>query len=171
MATARATPLIHTTAIGAESLAQVEAISARAFDPRYGEAWSKAQCLSVLSLPGYRLRGAWIEDAGTAPMPTPILAGFAISRSVADESELLLIAVDPACRCQGVATHLLEDWLTNSRDKDIARAFLEMREDNPARSLYERTGFKQMAVRKAYYRGNDGVMRDAVTMDCRLLQH
>ena len=167
MATARATPPIYTTALGAESLPLIEAISARAFDPRYGEAWSKAQCLSVLSLPGYRLRGAWIEEAGSAPT----LAGFSIDRSVADESELLLIAVDPDHRCKGVAAHLLEDWLNNSREKDIARAFLEMREDNAARSLYERTGFKQMAIRKAYYRGNDGVMRDAVTMDCRLLQH
>lgn len=167
MATARAAPpLIQTAALGADSLAAVEAISRRAFDPRYGEAWSKAQCLSVLSLPGYRLRGAWIGDGVAAT-----LAGFAIDRSVADESELLLIAVDPAYRCQGVAAHLLEDWLTNSRDKAIARAFLEMREDNPARSLYERTGFKQVAVRRAYYRGNDGVMRDAVTMDCDLSQH
>lgn len=167
MATARAIPQIHIAALGAESLPLIEDISARAFDPRYGEAWSKAQCLSVLSLPGYRLRGAWIEEADNAPT----LAGFSIDRSVADESELLLIAVDPVHRCKGVAAHLLEDWLTNSRDKDIVRVFLEMREDNPARSLYERTGFKQMAVRKAYYRGNDGVMRDAVTMDCRLSEH
>lgn len=168
MATARAIPpLIHTAALGADMLATVEAISLRAFDPRYGEAWSKAQCLSVLSLPGYRLRGAWVDDADAAPT----LVGFSIARSVADESELLLIAVDPAHRCKGVATHLLQDWLTNSRDKDIARAFLEMRDDNPARSLYERHGFKQIAVRKSYYRGNDGVTRDAVTMDCRLSQH
>lgn len=170
MATARIpddeAPAIRTAALGAKSLAQVESISARAFDPRYGEAWNKAQCLSVLSLPGYRLQGAWIDDAGTAT-----LAGFAIDRSVADESELLLIAVDPAYRNKGVAAYLLEDWLTNCRDKDIARTFLEMREDNPARSLYERYGFKQIAIRKAYYRGNDGVMRDAVTMDCRLSQH
>jgi [ribosomal protein S18]-alanine N-acetyltransferase len=168
MATARipdASPAaIRIASLGAESLAQVEAISARAFDPRFGEAWNKAQCLSVLSLPGYRLRGAWIEEPGTAP----ILAGFAIFRSVADESELLLIAVDPVYRHRTVASHLLEDWLSNSREKDIARAFLEMREDNPARPLYERYGFKQLAIRKAYYRGNDGVMRDAVTMDCRL---
>lgn len=167
MATARTSSSIRIAALGADSLAAVEAISLRAFDPRYGEAWSNAQCLSVLSLPGYRLRGAWMEDGAAAAT----LAGFSIDRAVADESELLLIAVDPVHRRKGIAAHLLEDWLTNSRDKGIGRAFLEMREDNPARSLYERAGFKQMAVRKAYYRGNDGVMRDAVTMDCHLSQH
>ena len=157
---------IRTDALGAESLEAIEAISLRAFDPLYGEAWNKAQCLSVLALPGYRLRGAWIDASANNPLAS--LVGFSIDRSVADETELLLLAVDPAFRGKGVASQLLEDWLNNASDKGAERAFLEMREDNPARSLYERHGFSQIAVRKSYYRGNDGIMRDAVTMDCRL---
>lgn len=154
---------IHTSLLGAESLDAIEAISLRAFDPRYGEAWNKAQCLSVLALPGYRIVGAWLGNAVTAR-----LVGYAIIRSVADESELLLLAVDPSERRQGVASLLLDEWLNSARDRGVVRAFLEMRTDNDAAALYRRHGFVEIAVRSAYYRGNDGVMRDAVTMECRL---
>lgn len=154
---------IHTCLLGADALDDIEAISLRAFDHRYGEAWSKAQCLSVLALPGYRIVGAWRGHTATAR-----LVGYAITRSVADESELLLLAVDPAERRQGVATSLLSEWLNSAHEKGVVRAFLEMRTDNDARALYAGHGFVQIAVRSSYYRGNDGVMRDAVTMQRRL---
>ena len=151
---------ISVGALGVDSLAAVDRISARAFDPRYGEAWNKAQCLAVLALPGYRLRGAWAGD------PVSGLRGFCIDRTVAGESELLLLAVDPMARRQGVGAMLMQDWLTHARSQGVTRAFLEMREDNPARHLYDNFGFRPIAVRPAYYRGGDGVLRDAVTMDC-----
>jgi [ribosomal protein S18]-alanine N-acetyltransferase len=146
--------------LGADSLPAIEALSARAFDPRYGEAWNKAQCLAVLALPGYRLRGAWYGDD-----PAGGLTGFAIDRTVVDESELLLLGVDPAARRRGVATALLQDWETMARERGVTRLFLEMREDNEARALYEQFGFREIALRKAYYRGGDGLLRNAVTMD------
>ena len=159
--------VIRSALLGADALPEIEAISLRAFDPRYGEAWNKAQCLSVLALPGYRLRGAWIDAAGQgdAPGAGVALAGFSIDRTVLDESELLLIGVDPAARRQGVGAHLLDVWLNSAREAGVRRAFLEMRQDNPAAALYRQYRFNQIAVRKAYYRGNDGVMRDAVTME------
>jgi ribosomal-protein-alanine N-acetyltransferase len=151
-------------ALGVDSLSAVDGISARAFDPRYGEAWNKAQCLAVLALPGYRLRGAWVGD------PVQGLMGFCIDRTVAGESELLLLAVDPAARRQGVGAKLMTDWLGHARSQGVTRAFLEMREDNPARHLYDNFGFRPIAVRPAYYRGGDGILRDAVTMDCLIHQ-
>jgi [ribosomal protein S18]-alanine N-acetyltransferase len=151
---------LTTGAIGADCLPAVEAISKRAFDPRYGEAWTSAQCLAALALPGYRLRGCWRgDDAKTG------LVGFAIDRTVVDESELLLLATDPAARRTGVARALLDDWLAMARERHVTRLFLEMRQDNDARALYELFGFREIARRIAYYRGGDGLLRDAVTMD------
>lgn len=145
--------------LGVDALAQVEAVSAAAFDPRYGEAWNKAQCLSVLSLPGYRLSGAWVGQGESA-----VLAGFLIDRTVAGETELLLIAVHPDYRRHGIASRLIDALVDLARSTGVARIFLEMRQDNPVRTLYEHYGFRDIALRTAYYRGNDGVMRNAVTM-------
>lgn len=158
---------IQIAAAGADALDAIDALSRRAFDPRFGEAWSKAQCLSVLAMPGYRLRGAWLEQEGSEGQGRR-LAGFAIIRSVGDESELLLLAVDPSARRQGVATALLQDWMNSAVEAGVVRVFLEMRTDNEARALYEAHDFFEVAVRPRYYRGNDGVMRDAVTMQRRL---
>ena len=44
----------------AADLAQVNAIMQDAFDPRYGEAWTSAQCMGMLSLPGVWLTIATI---------------------------------------------------------------------------------------------------------------
>ena len=150
---------LNVGAVGASCLPAIEAVMCRAFDPTFGEAWSKAQCLSVLAYPGYALRGAWFGKD-----PAAGLAGFAISRAVAGESELLLIAVDPDHRRAGVANALMDDWMELNQEKGVTRAFLEMREDNSARSLYEQWGFRDIAIRKAYYLGKDGVARNAVTM-------
>jgi ribosomal-protein-alanine N-acetyltransferase len=39
-----------------------------------------------------------------------------------------------------------------------------MRTDNPARQLYDQMGFSIVGRRPDYYRGKDGKLRDAVTM-------
>lgn len=36
-------------------VATVDALMTAAFDPRYGEAWTRNQCLGVLAMPGVRL--------------------------------------------------------------------------------------------------------------------
>ncbi|MFM6854819.1 MAG: GNAT family N-acetyltransferase [Sphingopyxis sp.] len=150
--------------IGVESLPALADIMARAFDPRFGEAWNKAQCLAVLGLPGYAMLGAWAGAAG-ATCPPAGISGFAITRTICGESELLLIAVDPDSRGAGVGRALINHWLAQCNDTGVERAFLEMREDNDARYLYESCGFSDLARRRDYYRGNDGVLRDAVTME------
>jgi ribosomal-protein-alanine N-acetyltransferase len=140
---------------GIDELPAVERVMEAAFDPRYGEAWSKAQCLATLAMPGYALRVARVQGR---------IAGFAIVRWVADESELLLLAVEPQARGQGIGTALLTDWLNLTGLRGVRRHFLEMRTDNSAMSLYNRFGFSIVSVRNAYYHGKDGQFRDAVTM-------
>ncbi|MEQ1726545.1 MAG: GNAT family N-acetyltransferase [Sphingopyxis sp.] len=143
-------------ALGYDALEQVDRVMRSAFDPQYGEAWNKAQCLALMALPGYRLFGLMT--------PTGTMLGFSISRSVAGESELLLLAVEPAARRKSHGTMLIQNWIDDCRTDGAERLFLEVRADNPALHFYERSGFSRLATRPDYYRGLDGVMRDAITM-------
>ena len=135
--------------------AALSAVMQRAFDPRYGEAWTDGQCIAILGMPGYALRMLKYGQQ---------LAGFAMTRQVAQESELLLLAVDPRWRRRGLASLLLDDWQRRVAAANVVHLYLEMRADNEARALYEQSGFREIGLRPNYYRGNDGVMRDAVTM-------
>lgn len=142
--------------LGAERLDEVDAVSRAAFDPRFGEAWTKAQCLSSMAMPGHRLTGIEVDGE---------LVAFAITRTIVDESELLLLAVAPKHRGSGLGRKLIAHWLDDVASKGVRRAFLEMREDNPAAHLYRAMHFVPVGLRKSYYRGNDGVMRNAVSME------
>jgi [ribosomal protein S18]-alanine N-acetyltransferase len=141
--------------VSIDELPLIEAIMDRAFDPAFGEAWSPAQCLAVLTMPGYAVRIASIAD---------VIHGFSIIRWVLDESELLLLAVVPDARGRGIGTALIDDWLDVGRAEGASRFFLEMRTDNPAHRLYDAMGFSVSGRRPDYYRGRDGELRDAVTM-------
>lgn len=76
------------------------------------------------------------------------VAGFLVSRSVADEREILNVAVDPALRGQGFGSALVRNELT----ADASAWFLEVRESNDAaRSLYRKAGFEEAGRRPGYY--------------------
>jgi ribosomal-protein-alanine N-acetyltransferase len=80
---------------------------------------------------------------------------------VADEAELLRLAVRPAARRAGVATLLLDRSLGDLRERGVGQVFLEVRADNEAaRALYRRRGWADAGVRAGYY--DDGI--DAVLM-------
>lgn len=130
-----------------------------AFDPAYGEAWSAAQLLTLFALPSARVCLAWIGD-GDEESP----CGFAAARVAGGESELLLIGVDPARRGHGIGARLMADWQAWAEGRGAEDYFLEMRADNDAVHLYRRSGFAECGRRPAYYRGGDGVVRDAITM-------
>lgn len=142
-----------------EDVPTVADLMARAFDPAFGEAWSQAQCLAIFTLPGYRMTGAW-SGAGR----DRTLTGFSIDRSVGGQSELLLLGVDPALRRAGIGRILVDEWIDHCGNRDVQQAFLEVRADNPARLFYESLGFAPIGRRPSYYRGNDGKVRDAITM-------
>jgi len=81
------------------------------------------------------------------------IIGFLAARQVADEAEILNVAVHPDFRRKGVASALLLAALDKFRQSAIARVFLELRESNlPARALYDRHRFISFGRRKSYYR-------------------
>lgn len=139
---------------GVADLAMVDRIMQATFDPRYGEAWTHNQCLGLLAMPG-----VWLTLAGLHGEP----AGFALSRVVADEAELLLLATVPELRRRGVAVALLRSVATDARDRGAAKLHLEVREGNDAIKLYRAAGFAKVGERRHYYRGANGQAHDALT--------
>jgi [ribosomal protein S18]-alanine N-acetyltransferase len=139
---------------GTHDLQSVSHIMQEAFDARFGEAWTSAQCLGMLSLPGVWLVVASIDGKD---------AGFALSRSIADEAELLLLATRPAARRRGVAGALLRAMIDEAQGRGVARVHLEVRSGNDAVWLYRREGFEKVGERRDYYRGRSGQLFDAHT--------
>jgi [ribosomal protein S18]-alanine N-acetyltransferase len=140
----------------ARDLPTIMPIMRTAFDPRYGEAWTEAQCLGVLTMSGSSLLIASTDG--------PV--GFALSRCVIDECELMLIAVLPTEQGRGIGRALLDSVIADTRTAGTASIFLEMRSDNNALALYAAAGFVEVGRRRGYYRGINGQLHDALT--CRL---
>lgn len=150
---------ISITEVGTEALEAVMTVMNVAFDPGYGEAWTEPQTLSMLAMPG-----VWLSLALVDGRP----AGFALNRIIIDEAELLLLAVAPENRRQGVAMALIERSRNQARDREGTRLHLEVRHTNPAIELYKKAGFTLAGRRSGYYRGNDGQLYDALTLSCVL---
>lgn len=90
--------------------------------------------------------------------------GFALARTIADEAELLLIAVNPECQRRGIGQSLLVNFIEQARNAGAEKLHLEVRDNNPAVALYTAAGFVPAGRRRNYYRGADGTKHDAVTL-------
>lgn len=142
------------------ALADAMEVMTRAFDPLFGEAWTMPQLSGVMTMPGTWLTVAHVD---AAPL------GFALVRSVLDECELLLLAVDPLWRGRRIGRSLLEHSLTLARRRGITSMNLEVRATNMAVKLYENIGFEYVHRRPGYYRGNDGKLHDALSFRIDML--
>ncbi|WP_284125942.1 ribosomal protein S18-alanine N-acetyltransferase [Parerythrobacter aestuarii] len=144
-----------------DDLDRIMAVMESAFDPQWGEAWTRRQVETSLVLPTthYRL----IAADGKAPAEGQNAAGFAMTRAAPGEEELLLIAVLPSQRGKGLGGKLLDILSQDARSRGASKIFLEMRENNPAQSLYHKYEFNQIGRRKDYYTTSDGSRMDALT--------
>ena len=145
-----------------DALGPVMQVMQQAFDPLYGEAWNHSQTRSMLAMPLTHLLLA--ETIASEPDATGIAVGFAMTRRVADEEELLLIAVSPKWRQFGAGSALLNQVVENAEAAGVNRLHLEMRSNNPAIRLYSKFGFHPVGLRKDYYQGSDSRRYDALTM-------
>jgi [ribosomal protein S18]-alanine N-acetyltransferase len=128
-----------------------------AFSGRFGEAWTRSQCAGILPMAGVSLVVAR-DPVGDA------VIGFALTRTVADESELLLLAVHPTHHRRGIGLRLLDDFLQRADDEGLARVHLEVRDGNAAAEMYRHAGFRPVGRRRNYYRASDGGRFDALTL-------
>jgi [ribosomal protein S18]-alanine N-acetyltransferase len=150
----RAADLVLQRASGSD-LDQVMEVMRGAFDPSFGEAWTRAQCGGILPMSGVRMV---IARSDGRPV------GFSLSRHVLDEAELLLLAVAPDMRGMGIGTALLGDFVVAGQETGLRRLHLEVRDSNPAVKLYQQHQFVVEGRRPNYYRGTDGTTHDALTM-------
>jgi ribosomal-protein-alanine N-acetyltransferase len=93
------------------------------------------------------------------------IAGFALIRTVADEAELLTIAVEPRWRGKGVGRALMDAAFADLMMSPARRMFLEVDEQNHAAiRLYQKLGFSTISSRKGYYPRADGSAATALVM-------
>ncbi len=80
-----------------------------------------------------------------------LLMGYIIATDIADESELLRIAVADKFKRLGIGANLMKAYKENLKGH-CDKFFLEVRESNQgAKSLYEKMGYKSISTRKDYY--------------------
>jgi ribosomal-protein-alanine N-acetyltransferase len=107
--------------------------------------WTSSSMKDVLMMAHTEVWGVHTEKAQS-------LIGFAILALIADEADLLLIAIDPALQRQGFGSDLLSFLLQRAKERHAERLYLEVGCHNErAKSLYEKKGFKSTYVRRGYY--------------------
>lgn len=142
--------------LGALDLDRAAALHGEAFTALGERGWTRQDVAELFASPG--VGGILLQIDGAD-------AGMAICRVVADESELLTIAVRPVHRRSGVGRALLASVLDHVRAAGARSLFLEVAADNPAaRGLYGQAGFRDVGERPAYFKRGDGPAMDAFIM-------
>uniref|UniRef100_UPI0040570DE0 ribosomal protein S18-alanine N-acetyltransferase n=1 Tax=Agathobacter sp. TaxID=2021311 RepID=UPI0040570DE0 len=85
-----------------------------------------------------------------------------------EEAEITNVAVSPCHRGKGVGMILLQKAKEAAKEQGAERILLEVRVSNrPAISLYEKSGFSRIGIRKNFYERPD---EDADIMLCELIE-
>jgi ribosomal-protein-alanine N-acetyltransferase len=121
--------------------AAIAALHARCFE----RGWDQASIAIFIADPTCLTLIASAPDNGSC-------RGLLIARAVADEAELLTLAVDLIHRRQGVARALLGACIASLKLCGIKQLFLEVEIGNgAAEALYRDFGAKAVGSRPAYY--------------------
>jgi [ribosomal protein S18]-alanine N-acetyltransferase len=81
-----------------------------------------------------------------------IVRGLVVFRTMADEAEILNLAVDSTRRRRGIGSRLMKDALAACKAAGVKVMFLEVRDSNQtAQNFYLRMGFTEVGRRREYY--------------------
>lgn len=123
-----------------EEVLAIEAVSSL-------EPWSHSMFLQEMTQASSRC--FIIRGAGE---PAVAVEGFICFRAVADESELLNLAVHPEHRRKGVGKTLMQFYIDFCRRKNIRKLYLEVNSSNQAAlSLYRSFSYKAVGTRPKFY--------------------
>ena len=90
------------------------------------------------------------------------IIAYILGRIIPPEGEIYRIATAPLHRKRGIAYRLLDYAVRCERGHGLETLFLEVRSQNaPARALYNAYGFREIGIRKKYYKNPDD---DAIIM-------
>jgi ribosomal-protein-alanine N-acetyltransferase len=110
----------------------------------FSDPWSGLAFEEMLRFP---LTVALIAESDSA------IVGYLIGRAVAEEGEILNLAVVPEERRHGLGSRLLEAGLDALAEAGARRVWLEVRESNDgAQALYQARGFASAGRRPRYYK-------------------
>jgi ribosomal-protein-alanine N-acetyltransferase len=137
-----------------------------------GIAASDAAALAALHTASFPPAQAWSADAFARLLALPGVFGViaegeavALLRAVADEAEILTLAVAPPARGRGIGAAVLSAGLAEAVARGVRACFLEVAAANvAARALYAAAGFAEVGRRPGYY--EDGA--DALVLRCDL---
>ena len=90
------------------------------------------------------------------------LSGFAIMKYHDDEPHLLLLAVQPGARRQGIGAAMVA-WLEQAAlTAGVGQVWLEARQGKAAaRAFYRQLGYREIQVLPGYYQGREACVRIA----------
>jgi len=113
--------------------------------------WSFQQFVQELENPVASLLVCEVENE---------IVGYICYWLIADEMQILNLATAPQFRRKGVAAQLMTQAFSRCLPEHLSSVWLEVRAANQAAiALYQRHGFKQSGIRKAYYRdGEDAIV-------------
>ena len=110
----------------------------------FAEPWSLSSLLSELLNP---------HAVYLTAMRGQTVLGYLGMHHILDEGHITNLAVDPACRRQGVARILLTALIAHARERNFVFLTLEVRASNQAAiALYGGLGFTRAGLRKGYYK-------------------
>jgi len=90
--------------------------------------------------------------------------GYAVLMFAVDEAHLLNLSIAPDWQGKGYGRSLLDAMVRTARDHGCVFISLEVRPSNPgAIRLYQKAGFREIALRKGYYPADRG-REDALVM-------
>jgi [ribosomal protein S18]-alanine N-acetyltransferase len=144
-------------------------------EPTLSEA-SVRDAAAIAALHGASFRRGWSEveieqlltERNTVTHRATVgrsLRGFILSRLASGEAEILSVAVAASQRGRGLGRSLLNLHLRRLAGLGVKAVFLEVDEDNePARQLYNRAGFREVGRRPGYYQKSPGQTATALVL-------
>jgi ribosomal-protein-alanine N-acetyltransferase len=119
----------------------------------FSDPWSERSITDTISLDGSMCYVALSDGE---------VAAYLLGRVIPPEGEIYRIATAPEKRKRGIAYRLLDYAVKCERGRGLESLFLEVRSQNaPARALYKAYGFREIGIRKRYYKSPED---DAIIM-------
>lgn len=98
------------------------------------------------------------------------LAGYLVFNMIFEVSELQNIAVAPEYQGKKIGSELMKTYIDILLEQKSERSLLEVRISNTvAISLYNKYNYKQIAIRKNYYKTADNGRENAIIMELSLI--
>jgi ribosomal-protein-alanine N-acetyltransferase len=128
-----------------EDILPISALEGKCFA---GERWTYAMFASSFAQAGFF--GELCEDVNVLGEKT--IVAYGCVQCVAEECDLLNIAVAEEYRRAGLGKIMLSRLTIGAKRRGAEKMFLEVRQSNAAaRGLYLQAGFEEIGVRKKYY--------------------